>query len=180
MRSRQRITENLDCDLVLLTHKGRHSGLLIVLGLPLLFLYCQVADEKFLVLINDLLASGEIPDLIADDEAEEIINSLRAEVKGSGIDDSRENCWRFFIDKVRRTLKVYCAVRFFLCLMPLIPWHVTVYVRSSGIQRLPRQISISMRYLVDSEGVTSLHTVSMILKTWKLLLEKCIDYVAAD
>ena len=70
---------------------------------PLLF---QVADEKFLVLINDLLASGEIPDLIADDECEEIINHMRPEVKGAGIEDSRENCWKFFIDKVRKTLKV--------------------------------------------------------------------------
>ena len=28
----------------------------------------QVADERFLVLINNLLASGEIPDLFSDDE----------------------------------------------------------------------------------------------------------------
>jgi dynein heavy chain len=27
-----------------------------------------VADERFLVLINNLLASGEIPDLFSDDE----------------------------------------------------------------------------------------------------------------
>ena len=31
----------------------------------------QVADEKFLVLINNLLASGEIPDLFAEDEVGE-------------------------------------------------------------------------------------------------------------
>jgi hypothetical protein len=42
----------------------------------------QVADEKFLVLINDLLASGEIPDLFPDDEIENIINGMRNEVKG--------------------------------------------------------------------------------------------------
>lgn len=40
----------------------------------------QVADERFLVLINDLLASGEIPDLLADDEVENIINGVRGEV----------------------------------------------------------------------------------------------------
>ena len=33
----------------------------------------QVADEKFLVLINNLLASGEIPDLFAEDEVGEHI-----------------------------------------------------------------------------------------------------------
>ena len=69
-------------------------------------LYFQVPDEKFLVLINDLLASGEIPDLFADDELENLINGLRNEVKGAGIQDTKENIWRFFIDRVRRQLKV--------------------------------------------------------------------------
>lgn len=40
----------------------------------------QVADERFLVLINDLLASGEIPELLADDEIENVINGVRGEV----------------------------------------------------------------------------------------------------
>ncbi|XP_043958392.1 dynein heavy chain 9, axonemal isoform X2 [Gambusia affinis] len=66
----------------------------------------QVADEKFLVLVNDLLASGEIPDLFPDDEVENIIGSVRPEVRSSGLMDTRENCWKFFIDRVRRQLKV--------------------------------------------------------------------------
>nr|XP_023509281.1 dynein heavy chain 9, axonemal isoform X3 [Equus caballus] len=66
----------------------------------------QVADEKFLVLINDLLASGEIPDLYSDDEVESIISNVRNEVKSQGLIDSRENCWKFFVDRVRRQLKV--------------------------------------------------------------------------
>lgn len=41
----------------------------------------QVAEEMFLVLINDMLASGEIPDLFADDEIENIISTLRPEVR---------------------------------------------------------------------------------------------------
>jgi len=65
-----------------------------------------VADERFLVLINDLLASGEIPDLFPDDEVENVINAMRPEVKGAGLYDSKENCWKFFISRVRRTLKV--------------------------------------------------------------------------
>lgn len=40
----------------------------------------QVADEKFLVLINDMLASGEIPELFADDEVDNIISAIAAEV----------------------------------------------------------------------------------------------------
>ncbi len=66
----------------------------------------QVADEKYLVLINDMLASGEIPNLFPDDAIEEIIGAMRNEVKSQGIDDTRENIWKYFIEKVRRNLKV--------------------------------------------------------------------------
>uniref|UniRef100_A0A672T1I3 Dynein axonemal heavy chain 17 n=1 Tax=Sinocyclocheilus grahami TaxID=75366 RepID=A0A672T1I3_SINGR len=76
------------------------------IGMVLLMTDAQVADEKFLVLVNDLLASGEIPDLFPDDEVENIIGSLRNEVRGQGLMDTRENCWKFFIDRVRRQLKV--------------------------------------------------------------------------
>ncbi|XP_072259402.1 dynein axonemal heavy chain 9 [Pyxicephalus adspersus] len=75
-------------------------------GTVFLMTDAQVADEKFLVLVNDLLASGEIPDLFPDDEVENIISSVRNEVKSQGMLDTRENCWKFFIDRVRRQLKV--------------------------------------------------------------------------
>lgn len=58
------------------------------------------------MLINDLLVLGEISDFFFDDEIENIINGVRNEVKGLGMEDSRENCWRFFIEKVCRILKV--------------------------------------------------------------------------
>ncbi|XP_033374700.1 dynein heavy chain 9, axonemal [Parus major] len=71
----------------------------------------QLPDEQFLVLVNDFLASGEIPDLFPDDEVENIISSVRNEVRGQGLLDSRENCWRFFIERVRRQLKVRWSTR---------------------------------------------------------------------
>ena len=73
----------------------------------------QVAEEKFLVLVNNLLASGEIPDLFLDDEIDNIITMVRNEVKGTGVSDTRENCWKFFIDRVRKQLKVI------LCFSPV-------------------------------------------------------------
>ena len=75
-------------------------------GTVFLLTDAQVPDEKFLVVINDLLASGEIPELFSDEDLENIINGVRNEVKGAGMQDSRENCWSFFIDRVRRQLKV--------------------------------------------------------------------------
>lgn len=80
------------------------------IGTVFLLTDAQVPDERFLVLINDLLASGEIPGLFADDELENVINGVRNEVKGAGIQDTKENCWKFFIDRVRRQLKVNCLM----------------------------------------------------------------------
>jgi dynein heavy chain len=76
------------------------------IGTVFLMTDSQVADEKYLVLINDMLASGEIPNLFPDDAIEEIIGAMRNEVKSQGIDDTRENIWKYFIEKVRRNLKV--------------------------------------------------------------------------
>lgn len=61
------------------------SGLYIKTGLKnvgIMFLMtdAQVANEQFLVLINDLLASGEVADLFPDDEIENIISGVRNEV----------------------------------------------------------------------------------------------------
>ncbi|KAI8425202.1 hypothetical protein MSG28_007025 [Choristoneura fumiferana] len=65
--------------------KADLAGLYVKAGLKnigniFLMTDAQVADERFLVLINDLLASGEIPDLLADDEVENVINGVRGEV----------------------------------------------------------------------------------------------------
>ncbi|CAH1391173.1 unnamed protein product [Nezara viridula] len=83
------------------------------LGIMFLMTDAQVANEDFLVLINDMLASGEIPELFPDDEIDNIIAGVRNEVKGAGLVDSKENCWKFFLDRVRRQLKVV------LCFSPV-------------------------------------------------------------
>jgi dynein heavy chain len=62
-------------------------------GLLWLFTEGQITNERFLVYVNDLLASGEIADLYTNDEKEGIINNVRSKVKSDGIVDSRENCW---------------------------------------------------------------------------------------
>lgn len=73
----------------------------------------QVAHESFLVVINDLLATGNILDLFPPDEVDNIVDAIRNEVKQAGIFDNKENCWAYFIEKVRRLLKVV------LCFSPV-------------------------------------------------------------
>lgn len=76
----------------------------------------QVAEESFLVVINDFLASGEVQGLFQDTDLETIIGSMRPQVKALGLEDTKENCWKFFIEKVRRQLKVgVCSPGCFVC-----------------------------------------------------------------
>ncbi|KFV07099.1 Dynein heavy chain 9, axonemal, partial [Pterocles gutturalis] len=128
------------------------------IGTVFLMTDAQVADEQFLVLVNDFLASGEIPDLFPEDEVENIVNSVRNEVKGRGLVDSRENCWKFFIERVRRQLKVA------LCFSPV---GNKLRVRSrrfpaivsctaiDWFQEWPREAleSVSLRFLRETEAV---------------------------
>lgn len=90
----------------------RRSGLK---GLPCVFLLsdAQIVDEHFLVSINDFLSSGQIFGLFTDDEQEEIFNSIRSEAKLQGFAESNETLWKYFIDKVRRNLKLV------LCFSPV-------------------------------------------------------------
>jgi len=50
------------------------------IGITFLMTDSQIADEKFLVVINDFLASGEIIELLADDEVDNVVNAVRNEV----------------------------------------------------------------------------------------------------
>uniref|UniRef100_A0A8C0IKH9 Dynein axonemal heavy chain 11 n=1 Tax=Chelonoidis abingdonii TaxID=106734 RepID=A0A8C0IKH9_CHEAB len=84
-------------------------------SMPTVFLLtdAHVADERFLVLINDLLASGEVPDLFSNEDIDGIITGIRNEVRSLGLIDTRENCWRFFLDRMRLQLKII------LCFSPV-------------------------------------------------------------
>ncbi|XP_028983813.1 dynein axonemal heavy chain 11 isoform X2 [Betta splendens] len=94
------------------------AALLLKAGLKnqrvaLLLTDAQIPDERFLVIINDLLASGEIPQLFSEDEIESIVAGVRSEVRALGLLDTRENCWKFFTDRMQLQLTVV------LCLSPV-------------------------------------------------------------
>lgn len=73
-------------------------------GYLFLFTEGQIANERFLVYINDLLSSGEIADLYTGDEKEVIVNQLRTKCKNERGTDNREVVWSYFIDKVKANL----------------------------------------------------------------------------
>lgn len=194
----------------------------------------QVANEQFLVLINDLLASGEVADLFPDDEIENILAGVRNEVsfsnlkilmfsikickkyivsvskkyfvtnscwlklspamfvilnfkqiynfiqvKGAGLPDTREVCWKFFIDRVRKQLKVV------LCFSPV---GSTLRVRSRKFPALinctsinwfhewPQEalVSVAMRFLEELPSLPVSCKYMCCSKVWTMILMNSI------
>eukprot|EP00946_MAST-07B_sp_MAST-7B-sp1_P001405 g1405.t1 len=78
-------------------------------GVLFLFTDSQVTKERFLVYINDLLASGRIPDLYETDQRDEIINSLTKAAKADGISPEPEAVWDYFFSRVRANLHMALA-----------------------------------------------------------------------
>ncbi|XP_045691837.1 dynein axonemal heavy chain 17 [Phyllostomus hastatus] len=118
----------------------------------------QVAEEQFLVLINDLLASGEIPGLFTEEEVENIISSMRPQVKSQGVADTREACWKFFIEKVRRQLKVILCFSPVGSVLRVRARKFPAVVNCTAIDwfhEWPQDalVSVSARFLEETEGI---------------------------
>ena len=64
----------------------------------------QIVNERMMVFLNDMLASGNIPDVFTKDIKDEFINGVRNDAKQAGIVDTPENLWAFFIEKTRKFL----------------------------------------------------------------------------
>ncbi|XP_033038307.1 dynein heavy chain 17, axonemal isoform X2 [Trachypithecus francoisi] len=131
-----------------------------VKNVPSVFLMTdsQVAEEQFLVLINDLLASGEIPGLFMEDEVENIVSSMRPQVKSLGMNDTREACWKFFIEKVRRQLKVILCFSPVGSVLRVRARKFPAVVNCTAIDwfhEWPEDalVSVSARFLEETEGI---------------------------
>ncbi|OBS73367.1 hypothetical protein A6R68_12044 [Neotoma lepida] len=131
-----------------------------VKNVPSVFLMTdsQVAEEQFLVLINDLLASGEIPGLFGEDDLENIISSMRPQVKSLGMTDTREICWKFFIEKVRKQLKVILCFSPVGSVLRVRARKFPAVVNCTAIDwfhEWPEDalVSVSARFLQETEGI---------------------------
>ncbi|KEG12669.1 dynein heavy chain [Trypanosoma grayi] len=86
-------------------------------GYPFAFIITdtQVVSQDMLVYLNDMLASGNVPELFNQDERDGIIGSITNEVKASGFTDysNPDVCWDYFINKVRSNLHII------LCFSPV-------------------------------------------------------------
>uniref|UniRef100_A0A670KJQ6 Dynein axonemal heavy chain 2 n=1 Tax=Podarcis muralis TaxID=64176 RepID=A0A670KJQ6_PODMU len=78
-----------------------------------LFVDTQIADECFLEDINNILSSGEVPNLYKPDEFEEIQTHIIDAARTEGIQESQDSLFAFLIERVRNNLHVV------LCLSPV-------------------------------------------------------------
>ncbi|KAK9398328.1 dynein heavy chain 2 axonemal [Crotalus adamanteus] len=78
-----------------------------------LFVDTQIADECFLEDINNVLSSGEVPNLYKSDEFEEIQTHIIEAARAEGIQESQDSLFAYLIERVRNNLHVV------LCLSPV-------------------------------------------------------------
>jgi len=78
-------------------------------GVMFLLTDSQITNERFLIFLNDLLASGNVPDLFASDEIDGIVNSVTNKVKATGVVPDKANCWAYYINEIRKNLHVVLA-----------------------------------------------------------------------
>jgi dynein heavy chain len=83
-------------------------------GRPTMFLFSdtQIKEEGFLEDINNILNSGQVPNLHTKDERGAVIDAMRTVAKKSGLPSTLtgEELWTLFIDRVRSNLHVVLAM----------------------------------------------------------------------
>ncbi|KAM4603926.1 dynein axonemal heavy chain 6 [Polymixia lowei] len=85
-------------------------------GKDMVFLFTdtQIVVEEFLEDINNMLNSGEVPNLFEKDELEQVLAATRPKAKEAGINESnRDEVFQLFISRVREKLHIV------LCMSPV-------------------------------------------------------------
>lgn len=84
-------------------------------GISFIFTDNDIKDEAFLEYINNILSSGEIANLFAKDEIDEVISEIEPAMKkiAPKIVRTRDNCYDFFISRARSNLHIV------LCFSPI-------------------------------------------------------------
>ncbi|XP_049721902.1 dynein axonemal heavy chain 10 isoform X2 [Elephas maximus indicus] len=71
-----------------------------------LFTDAHVAEEGFLELINNMLTSGIVPALFAEDEKESILGQIGQEALKQGMGPAKESVWQYFVNKSANNLHI--------------------------------------------------------------------------
>lgn len=83
-----------------------------VLDKATLFLFSdtQLKEQAFLEDINNILSSGEIPNLYTKDELPAIYDGVRQRAASAGFDGTSGKLWSFFVESIRSNLHLVLAM----------------------------------------------------------------------
>ncbi|KAJ9531756.1 hypothetical protein QJQ45_021904, partial [Haematococcus lacustris] len=83
-----------------------------IAGEPVVFLFndSQIVSESFLEDINNMLNSGEVPGMFAQDEKDRVCSDIREWVIAQGLTPTKEVCYASFISRVRNNLHIVLAM----------------------------------------------------------------------
>ena len=83
-----------------------------VAGKQVVFLFTdtQIVNESLLEDINNVLNTGEVPNLWEVDEVNKIIEDLRPVCVAQGFPDTRDNVYRLFVARVRDNMHIVLAM----------------------------------------------------------------------
>lgn len=70
----------------------------------------QISEEGFLEDINNMLSSGEVPNLFNNEEFTAIKEEIRADARKADVSDTNEELYRFFIERVKDHLHIVVAM----------------------------------------------------------------------
>jgi len=75
-----------------------------------LFTDSHVVEEGFLELINNMLTIGMVPALFDEEGKKSLIDKVRAEAKAAGVQETKDELWNYYLDKVKGSLHIILAM----------------------------------------------------------------------
>jgi dynein heavy chain len=75
-----------------------------------LFTDAHVVEEGFLEFVNNMLTTGMVPALYAQDEKDALSNTVRTAVKHAGLPETADNLWNFYVNRCRDNLHIVLAM----------------------------------------------------------------------
>ncbi|KAL1138664.1 hypothetical protein AAG570_008726 [Ranatra chinensis] len=85
-----------------------------VYGKETVFLFSdtQIKFESFLEDLNNMLNSGDVPNIYQPEDLDIIYQAMRVPVTDAGLDPTKSNLFQFYLKEVRANLHIVITMRF--------------------------------------------------------------------